>query len=274
MIKNRDDSSASRSAFTLIELLVVIAIIAILAAILLPVLELAQARGYEASCMSNLHQQGAAFAIYTSDSNGKLPDLRYQPFVPPTDTTAIPAGSWPWDLSTNFITVMISDGCTRNIFYDPGYAAYNCDQTWNFLSYYPQDLGKSGEPFRILDYVYLIPGDGQNGTGTFPEMPYWKTNILAVPGQPNPATAELVVDVTMYDAGTKSFANMNLGQLTGVITQRTSHLTGNSPAGSNELYEDGHVQWINWNRMYNPRVTTQLVPWRYFGGGTTPDFIF
>ena len=59
--------------FTLIELLVVIAIIAILAAVLLPSLQKARARGQAISCVSNAKQLGSIYLFYADDYNSYLP---------------------------------------------------------------------------------------------------------------------------------------------------------------------------------------------------------
>jgi prepilin-type N-terminal cleavage/methylation domain-containing protein len=72
-MKPHTPKNSSAAGFTLIELLVVIAIIAILAAMLLPALSSAKERAKRASCVSNLHQNGQSFAMYTGDYGDKVP---------------------------------------------------------------------------------------------------------------------------------------------------------------------------------------------------------
>jgi len=59
--------------FSLIELLVVIGVIAILAALLMPALSRAKAKGRATACKSNLRQMNIAMSLYNNDSSGAFP---------------------------------------------------------------------------------------------------------------------------------------------------------------------------------------------------------
>ena len=59
--------------FTIVELLIVIAIISFIAALLLPALSGAKAKGKEADCISRLKQIGIGFRLWANDNDGYFP---------------------------------------------------------------------------------------------------------------------------------------------------------------------------------------------------------
>src|SRR6266700_8056158 len=73
MEPNSTTKRNGRRGCTSIELLVVIAIVAILAAMLLPALAKAKAKGKRTACLSNMRQVGIALHMYDADF-GKLPN--------------------------------------------------------------------------------------------------------------------------------------------------------------------------------------------------------
>ena len=115
-------------AFTLIELLVVIAIIAILAALLLPALARAKAKGQRTYCLNNLRQIGVFMQMYTDDNKDTFPAHRNQGLDTADPTPSLT--NW-WGT-----TIVTYGGGRSNLFHDPAIAGKRLDDgtawSWNF----------------------------------------------------------------------------------------------------------------------------------------------
>src|SRR5262249_29982650 len=73
-------SPEMRCAFSLIELLVVMAIISILAALLLPSLSTAKLRAQQIQCLSQQHQLGLAFNMFSQEHGRYLASYSEDPY--------------------------------------------------------------------------------------------------------------------------------------------------------------------------------------------------
>jgi type II secretory pathway pseudopilin PulG len=110
----------------LIELLVVIAIIAILAALLLPALARAKAKGQRTCCLNNLRQIGLFMQFYTDDYLDIFPAHRNQNLN--TDDASLSLTNW-WGT-----TIVPYIGGRSNLFHDPAINGKRLDDgtTWQW----------------------------------------------------------------------------------------------------------------------------------------------
>jgi prepilin-type N-terminal cleavage/methylation domain-containing protein/prepilin-type processing-associated H-X9-DG protein len=106
------------SAFTLIELLVAIAVIAILAALLLPALSMAKAKGRQVQCINNERQQSLAWMLYVHDANDNLP--ANGPNV--LGELGMEPGARLW--VQGIIDFVTSDSTNQSLLLDPKYALF------------------------------------------------------------------------------------------------------------------------------------------------------
>lgn len=154
-------------AFTLIELLVVIAIIGILAALLLPVLSAAKARGQQTVCAGNLKQFALCWQMYANDNDSKLavnvPTATGVSNFPPVISSNV------WALGNMKITAeAVSSGLLQQgVLYpytgDPG--IYHCPADLSLANSQPRVRSYSMNGWVGSRYMNSVPG--QTGYQTY-----------------------------------------------------------------------------------------------------------
>ena len=236
------------SGFTLIELLVVIAIIGILAGLLLPVLAAAKEKAKRIKCLNNLHQFSLGLIFYAHDNNDRLPRIQ--------------GGLWAWDLPFSVSDVLMRNSITREVMYDPGFAAMNQEGLWNYAP------TAKPSPFRVIGYAMTFPGTASitvsnQNIRLIPEPIQAGTNNYA---EPDPSRRVLVAGAVISDRGQDDPAQRDTYSYTDIIggfaalPHRCAHLTtGKKPVGDNVATLDGGVKWRKFQDML-PRTDDPLSP--------------
>lgn len=241
------------TAFTLIELLVVIAIIAILAAILLPVLESAEATAVRAQCASNLKQWGLAVNMYANENQNSFPDL--------DATTTLGQGardmSWmPYSFNTGFYPSYL---------YQNAVPAAGQERSKNDVLFCPDDVyhryeeSQPGYTGNLIGYFYL-PGRVDAGAlsigGTYNCAPWYLGQWFYRTKMGGHYRMVPIMSDRIQASGTTVNESWVLPNSPGVLL---SVHRGKSavPTGGNFLYEDGHVSWQKFN-LANYKNTINL----------------
>jgi prepilin-type N-terminal cleavage/methylation domain-containing protein/prepilin-type processing-associated H-X9-DG protein len=247
----------ARNAFTLIELLVVIAIIAILAAMLLPVLNQAEARAQTANCLNNLKQLQLAYRMYVDDNNDCLP------------LNGNGGGSISW--ITNGVSTVLFDGLRGGVLYqyNQNVKIYVCPGIIKLLVQTQsgevirarQEYGNpniSSSTYEPLNRTCSIAYSLGGLSGTPPQTgQILSTGVRALVKftdmkPPNPYPSQMIVfcDENEYSVDDGDFAMYPAGDTTDIKWWNMPGSRHNK--GTTWSFGDGHVEYWKWHGTVVP----------------------
>lgn len=249
-MRRRDPRAANRlphplkTGFTLIELLVVIAIIALLASILFPVFGRARENARRASCQSNLRQMGTAVLQYQQDYDEKYP----WSFVALTNSPPPEGGYWSGTATNGYWfwpQILYPYHKSEQVFACPSMSLYKTGAARLYRGHYGANR-------------HLMPLATDSTSSILLSNPMSLSNV------PSPSTVYMFMDSGNYyanstSATTASGSNVyipgtgNLPGVGGSITDtnlKNDFENGRHFQGVNVAYADGHVKWIQSEKLY------------------------
>jgi len=252
-IKKVKKTLRNLNSFTLIELLVVIAIIALLASMLLPALGKAREKARQIKCVSNLRQIGLACMMYVQDYDGWW----VFPAANGCKINGVLLGDPPVHHVSGlalitWTSILIDEGYLKRRESDTGYTAYTRAYHLSLRCKTKRGVNHSLDPSYVMGGQDIgTPRDGRIYTGVSGSKDSQIKEPSAVIAVISNGSGLNVYHIRDYD---------HLPGGTGV-----DHIAPVHSGGSNCLFVDGHVEWINYQNFFGTNTTEARATWyKYF----------